>query len=343
MRIICWLVLWFSVQPFGIAVTNKPMRVQVQKIIAKEHRVILNVTGMTVASRDVTLRAKIEGIVKEVHVKYGEQVKKGDILVELDPEDRLERLKEAEARVEQRKKEYESAEILLKKKVRSFNQVMAQKAELHAAEARQAEIKLEIRDSKIIAPFDGINESRDVEEGEIIKSGDAIARVIELHPLRVDCFVSENDVFDIINQLGKQDIAKVKLNSNPTLHPAKITFVSKNANTRTRTYRVELEIDNQDYEIPAGLTTSVQIVKQSIKAHKISLASITLSDERIAGVKVVQNNKVKFIPIKIIDADKDGSVWITGPANEAILITIGAGYVIDGQVVESAPIKGKTL
>ena len=336
-KVLVMLLLLAGVQ----AVQNKPMRVQVKKSIAQSHRVLINVTGTTVAARDVTLRAKMDGIVKKIHVNYGQRVQKGDLLVEFDEEDRQERLKEAESRIAQRQREYESGQKLLKKRVVPENEVIAQKAELHAAEARRAEILREIKDSKIIAPFEGVNESRDVEEGEVISSGDPIARVIELHPLQIDCFVSENDVFEIADQQGKDDVAFVRVKQGESYQPARITFVSKNADPRTRTYKVELEISNDDYRVPAGLTTSVRLVKQQIEAHQISLAAITLSDAGVPGVKVVKDTYVKFVPIEVIDTNADGSVWITGLDKEDLIITIGAGYVIDGQVVEPVQVESK--
>lgn len=308
-------------------------RVQVKKNQAKSHTAVLTITGMTEAYRVVTLRAETQGRVVKIPVEYGQEVKEGDTLVVLDSDDRPARLAEAEALVEQRKKEYEAGVKLEAKKFRATNQLAANKAAYDAAKARLAQIMQEIGDTKIQAPFAGVFDRKTVEVGDFVDRGNSVATVLELDPLKVICSVSEKDIVAILKQVNKPNVAKVILGEEKKERDLTITYVSKNADTRTRTYQVELRLDNPDNKIPAGLTTKVMLVKEEIKAHLISLASITLADDGVPGVKVVNDKRVKFIPIEIVDSSPNGMVWIKGPPDEIVLITVGAGYVIDGQEV----------
>jgi len=63
-----------------------------------------------------------------------------------------------------------------------------------------------------------------------------------------------------------------------------------------------------------------------------------LSDNGIIGVRIVQNNIVKFLPVKIIEDTQDG-IWVSGIPNLSQLIVRGQGYVENGQKVKTMPQK----
>ena len=69
-------------------------------------------------------------------------------------------------------------------------------------------------------------------------------------------------------------------------------------------------------------------------AHKLPASALTLADDGKFGVRVVDaDNKVSFVPLKILSQETDGA-WVSGLPDTATVITRGQDFVIEGQVVE---------
>jgi multidrug efflux system membrane fusion protein len=77
-------------------------------------------------------------------------------------------------------------------------------------------------------------------------------------------------------------------------------------------------------------------------AQKISPALLTLDSEGAIGVFIVDSLKqAQFVPVTIERSETDG-VWVSGLPETADVITVGQGYVRDGQSVETAARKTET-
>ena len=59
---------------------------------------------------------------------------------------------------------------------------------------------------------------------------------------------------------------------------------------------------------------------------------LSLNDEGELGIKIVENEIVKFLLIQIIEDGLDG-LWVSGLPDEVTIITVGQEYVINGQNV----------
>ena len=68
-----------------------------------------------------------------------------------------------------------------------------------------------------------------------------------------------------------------------------VRYVSRVAEPKTRTYRIELEIPNPDYAIPAGMTTGLTLPLESVASHFISPSLLSLDEDGALGVKVVDS------------------------------------------------------
>ena len=93
--------------------------VEVEKITNKKFSRKLKLRGFTQASRVVTLKSQVEGKVSSKNFIKGIDYKAGTQLILIDPEDKVAKLKEMEALLNQRKKEYQVAENLFEKGFRS--------------------------------------------------------------------------------------------------------------------------------------------------------------------------------------------------------------------------------
>jgi len=114
-----------------------------------------------------------------------------------------------------------------------------------------------------------------------------------------------------------------------------ITFISPVAETNTRTFEFIIEAENDDLLFKSGLTTTITIAIESVKAHKISPSILTLKDDGTVGIKTVnEQNKVIFYPTEKIKDTIDG-MWVKGLPEKVNIIISGQEYVNDGQIIEN--------
>ncbi|MEI8295636.1 MAG: efflux RND transporter periplasmic adaptor subunit [Alphaproteobacteria bacterium] len=296
----------------------------------------LGVHGHTQAARSVTLRAEIAGRIEKVLAKKGKTVSLNEELITLSSEDRPVRLAEAKALVKQREKELASGNKLKAQAFRAENALVAQEALLATANTLLAKVEKEIQNTHITAPFAGIVDQQFLEIGDFVASGEKIATVVELDPLLVLCHIAEKD----IAQLQENANIKIYLPNFKRTVEGKIHYISRTADPKTRTFSVEVIIANQDYTIPDGATAEVILSKGEAQGHKIAPSNISLNDEGVLGVKVVESGKVSFIPIQLLNTVHDG-VWVTGLPEKAQIITVGADFVAVGQEVKTQQVEAK--
>tara|TARA_Y100000590_G_scaffold378186_1_gene444959 strand:- start:51 stop:1325 length:1275 start_codon:yes stop_codon:yes gene_type:complete len=190
-------------------------------------------------------------------------------------------------------------------------------------------VEIDIENTKIVAPFKGIVQSSYVEEGNYIRPGDIVANIVDLNPIKIQGFLSETDV----NKVNLGTNANIMI-SNTLNKIGKITFISPVAETNTRTFEFIIEADNTDLLFKSGLTASITIDIDSVKAHKISPSILTLKDDGTVGIKTInEENKVIFYPTEKVKDTIDG-MWVKGLPDKVNIIITGQEYVNEGQIVE---------
>lgn len=287
------------------------------------------VRGRTKANRVVDVRAETSGRVIKLPVNRGGTLSTGDVICELDKEDRDAKLEEATAKTRQADLEYAGALSLSADGLQSEANLAAAKAKLAAERANLNQRQLDLDRTKILAPFDGILDYIAVEIGDYLQPGGSCGRLVDLNPILVVGNVSERD----IDQVKINTNAVATLLNDSTLNGV-ISFVSLNADDLSRTYELEMEVPNPKNTIPSGLTATISIPTQTYLAHKIPSSLLVLDDYGRIGVRVLSsNNRVVFETVELIKDTVDG-VWVTGLSPITTLITVGHALVVHGDFVE---------
>jgi len=303
-------------------------KVKVERLQADRVNREITLYGRTEPDRQATLRAEIRGQVKQVLVDRGQVVKAGDVLFRLDQNDLKQQLLSTKALLKQREIELEGAESLGKKGYQSQSTQAQAEANLQAAKANVEKLQLSIENTQIIAPFDGVLNDRYVEVGDYLREGDEIAMVVDLQPLVIRADVTENHVREL--ELGQA--AHGRLVSGELMH-GKIRYISSVSNQGTNTFKIEVAVDNSKNQYIAGMSTELSVPMQQTWAIKITPAVMALDEQGNLGVKVVKQKQVHFVPIDIVRSDNQG-VWLSGLGQSADVITLGHGFVRDGDMVD---------
>jgi multidrug efflux system membrane fusion protein len=305
------------------------MRVQVKTTTPQDYTRSITANGRSQASKNVTIRAESSGQVKEILQQEGNPVSFGDRLIRIDVREKAERVREAEELVKQKEIEYEAARRLIKQGFTSNVRLAQTQSELESARASLKSAEIALEKTTISAPFDGILGKRHVDVGDYLSIGDPVTDIVDLDPLEITVFVNEKEVVDI----KRGNPATLRFTGGQE-RSGQVTFVAPAADEQTRTFRVDVEIDNANDPLPAGLTAMVQIEVQSKQAYKITPSILTLNDAGQVGVKTVgQENRVAFRPVTIIE-DTPTHLWVTGLQGAIQIVTVGQDFITPGQQVE---------
>ena len=312
-------------------------KVRVLSTDSEPFKTSIRVQGRTIASREVILKAEVRGKIEELYVKEGQLVTKGQPIAKIATNDREARLKEAKAVLQQRKIQVEAARKLAKESFGTQVRLAEAEAQYRRAEADSVASELELKNTTIRAPFNGIFNTKKINIGDILNVGGEIGTIVDLDPIKVTGQVSEQNISGY--KIGMPGIVEL-INGN--IYEGTISYVSSVSDDKTRTFKIELTVKNPDSTILGGLAAQLQLPKSETFAHKISPSALSLSEDGRIGVKTVDDsNIVKFWNVKILDDGPDGT-WVSGLPNNSTIVVVGQDLIEDGQTVE--PIQAsKTL
>jgi multidrug efflux system membrane fusion protein len=288
------------------------------------------VNGKTAPARITHLAAETDGRVEYVGAERGASLDTGALIVRLDERDRAARLAQAEATVRQREVEFAARERLKSESYVSEAQLQEAVALLETARAELTRAQLDLGYMAVRAPFAGALQSRSVEIGDFVKRGDPIATYVDNRTIIVSANLSEFDA----GFVDVDDAAEARLATGETVR-GRIRYVAPVADEATRTFAVELEVDNAHGKLRAGGTAELRIPAEAVFAHRVSPSLLTLDDAGNVGVKIINDRgEVEFIVADIALSSSDG-VWLAGLPEIATIITVGQGYVASGAVVDA--------
>lgn len=201
-------------------------------------------------------------------------------------------------------------------------------AAIESAEAGVASAAKEIERLTIHASFDGILESDTAELGSLLQPGGLCATVIQLDPIKLVGFVTELDVGRI--SVGSSATARLL---NGTEINGSVSFVSRSADSTTRTFRAEVEVPNPDLTIRDGQSAEITISAEGTQAHLVPGSALTLNSSGQLGLRVLQaDNVVVFKPVSVLRDTIDG-MWVSGLNDAEDVIVVGQEFVEAGTTV----------
>jgi membrane fusion protein, multidrug efflux system len=303
-----------------------------------EHSRAIRVSGITEADKRATLATRAAGVIEDLPISLGDTVEAGQIILKLQAEGRESAVETARQLLSQRQAEADAAQRLSQQgsipRLQLDNALSGLAAARSQLEAAEAELDRNI----VRAPFDGIVDKLDVELGSSVAQGAQVATILKLDPIRAIGEVSERDRA----HLKPGDKAEIRLVSGQEL-TGEVSFVSRDANSATRTFRVEARMDNPDGAIPAGMTTEITFRAETVPAVILPRSVVTLSSDGDLGVRGVDGeNKVVFYPIDLVDDTPRGLV-LGGVPSDVRVIVAGQELISEGETVNAVEADEATI
>ena len=293
-------------------------------IMARE----IELRGQIEPLRQVLVKAQTRGQVENIRIRKGQRVEPMQRLVKLDEGGRGNALAEAQAAVKTARSEQNAAQSLQRQRLQSQLQLEQADAVLEAALARLASVQLDIDYTTIRAPFGGVIDALPVEIGTLVESGDVVAELIDDSAFKVTARVAQHG----LAQLNVGQRVTVTLLDGQSVQ-GELSFIGSRADAQTRSFAVEALIKNSTNAIAAGSSASISIPVEELEATFITPSVMSLNVAGELGVKTLDDqDTVVFTPVALVSSTLDGA-WVTGIDADARLITLGQGFVNEGEVV----------
>jgi multidrug efflux system membrane fusion protein len=302
--------------------------VRVRKVASEPVVRYVTINGRTEPSRTVELDAQTDGRVVEVLIGRGERAESGAVILRLDERDRTARLSEARAVLKQRELEYLARQELQVEGYVSETQLAEGEALLERVRTEVKRAELDLEHMVLRAPFDGQVQDLMVEVGDYLQVGDPVAEFVDNETLLVAGSVSEMQR----DRLSGRETGEIRLITGATAS-GRIHYLAPVADPDTRTFRVEVAIDNRERRLPSGVTAELKLPVGTVRAHLVSPALLTLDDDGNIGVKVLDDDgRVVFVNADVAASTADG-IWLEGLPDVTTFITVGHGFVSPGERV----------
>lgn len=230
--------------------------------------------------RDVQLSFRVNGRIQKMDVDEGDKVKKGDVIAELDADPYMSKLKEAQGNIKALQADLTTAErgrtnykTLYEKKAgtkerydRAVDQVDLLNAKIDTAKATEQLAQINLEDTKLVAPSDGIILTRVQEPGAIVAIGQAVYDMAVENPIWARAYVTEQDLGRVYP--GMKAIITTDSGSTYNGH---VGFISPQAEFTPKTvetsqlrtdlvYRLRVVIDDSQPGIQQGMPVTIKLI-----------------------------------------------------------------------------------
>jgi membrane fusion protein (multidrug efflux system) len=311
-------------QPGG---ANSAVAVDAQPVAIQSLVETLPAVGSLRANQSIIARPEIAGLITKIGVNDGSEVKRGQLLFELDASIPEAELAQAEAALRLSMRTYNRAEQLYKSGAGTVSTRDQAQATMEADRAAATLAKARVKQTKIIAPFDGIAGLRQVDIGDYVKAGDDLISLDEINPIKIDFSVPER--FLRFLRPGQQVTLTVDALPGETFN-GEIYAISPRVDPDGRNIAIRASIPNPDHRLKPGLFARVEIVTQhKDKAIVVPEESIVAQGDDLAVYRVV-NGRAVLTKVKVGLRRFGRAEIVEGLSANDVVITGGTMKVRDG-------------
>jgi len=319
--------------------------------------VYLRALGTVTPLNTVTVRTRLDGELTRVNFTEGQRVAKGQVLAEIDPRAYQVQLAQAQGNLEENQARLKNAEAdlaryqkLAQEQLITAQQVVSQESQvrqlggtIQASEAQVSSAKLNLSYAKIIAPIDGRVGLRQVDAGNLIRSGDAngIVVITQLKPITVLFTIPETDlpaVLEAFRTNKKMPVEAWDRADAVKLATGTLQTVDNQIDTATGTIKLRASFDNGDESLFPNQFVNIRLrVRTLADATVIPAAAVQRAAFGEFVYVVGPENKVAIRKVALGPAEGDRVSITRGLSPNAQVVLEGVDQLTEGATVEIVP------
>ena len=316
----------------------------------------LKANGVVTALQSVDLRAQVTSTVREVHIREGQNVARGDLLFSLDSRAEEANIRKAEAQIEKDKADLATAKRNLVRQQELFQQKFISQAALDTVQnsvdtlngqlavdaaalesSRVSRAYMEIR-----APFAGRTGTIGVRAGSLVQPGGGatpgavLVTVTQIDPIAVSFTLPEKELAGLQGALRAGEVAVTAASNGGEPYKGKVTFVDNAVDTATGTIRVKAEFANPAARLWPGSYVNVTLAPRTLAGATVVPAQAVQTGPESRFVYVVgEDSKVTSRPVTLAYVE-EGFAVVDGLPPGARIVVEGAQNLRPGSAVSEA-------
>ena len=310
--------------------------VQVVSVTPSQFDHYIQVQGSVKSDQLINIFPEFSGVIKNIYVKSGDDVKKGQSLIKIDDGGLKEQLSQLEIKYELTKTTFERQKRLWEQKIGSEIQFLETKSMFEAQKQAINQLKKQIQKTLIQAPFSGTIDNVIVKLGEVVYPGRSnLMMLLNMDNLYVESNVPEKYISSIktgnkaileFPLIGKSVSSAVRQSGN-YIHPI------------NRTFKIEIDVKTNDFEVKPNLNSKVKINDYSNeKALMINqnIISVDSNNKEYVYKLYTKNNKDYVSKTTIETGKNDGKniEVISGLSQGDLIVSEGIRKLVDNSRVK---------
>lgn len=306
--------------------------VRVMTVRPGPFRETLEVTGTLAPWKDVAVSAELGGLVREIAFEKGQRVERGAVLARVG--DDIARAQLAQARAE-----LVDAEAKQRRAAQLFEREAIPEQELTAATSRRdaqralvEEMELRLERSIVRAPISGVAIDEPVDAGEVIAPGTRLTTIQRIDRLKLEADVPDTEIGWL--EAGRE--ATVAVDAYPGRRfDARVSFLSPAADRSSRTFEIELSLDNPRRLLRPGMIARVALVRRELSDGLVIPLDAVLTHEDGQRVFVVEDGVADHRRVEIGGTEGDQALIAAGIEAGDRIVVDGQRQIAPGQPVEA--------
>lgn len=327
------LLLACESEPEDVEQDVRTVNVETEVIEKQQFESFLRQVGMVVTSADVNVSAEVNGRITEVIKREGMPVRAGETVIKIDDRRLQQEVRRLRSATEQSRENYERLERLYDdENIGSEIDVLNSKYTYEQNVSALESMKIDLENTLIKAPFDGVLENLFSEKGEMVSPGVPVFRLVSSinKKIRLGVPARFSEVVD------RGDEAEVWFDFDPSeRYRMPISFIGNTIDPRNRTFRVEIELPADLDRVKIDMIANVRLRTEQLDDVIVVGEEFVFTKNGSSVVYTVDRNS-SGDEIAVENIVKTGSSFanrtvIQEGLNEGeLLITLGASYLNDG-------------
>ena len=284
---------------------------------------LITASGELKAHKRVNVSPKRQGILDEIFVEEGDQVKKGDLIAKMDYGDLEYRINEFRSNYETQRASYLRRKMLFKEGAISAEEYEEYKNKFSRSEAKFKQLEVEEKETKIRAPFNGVITTRYAVPGAFVTPttsassspnvGSTSSSIVEL-----------SQGLEIVSKVPESDIGRIKTDQDASIRvdafpdksfKAIVKKISPRAikNNNVTSFEVTLLFKNRPEDLRIGMTSDVNFQTGATKISTLIPTVAIVTEKGKAGVLIIgDNNQPKFKKVELGTSSGSKTAIISG-------------------------------